>query len=416
MIQRIRRRFIRIAVIVLALTMVALAGVINLANWVNVQAEMNETLDALAENSSRMPPAGRMNRSRRMQNNLDESRYFRASLSRGGEIWITDLSRLSGSSAEELKETVRTVLSSGQESGRTGNFLFRVLRREDETGAGSAVFLDIETKLDSLRRLLLLSAAACVGGIGIAWLLVALFSGKAIQPLIRNAVQQKQFITDAGHELKTPLTVISANMDALELKAEKSEWIDSTREQVAHMRSLVNDLIYLSRMDEDGAALSREEVNWSALTGEEAEPFQAMAEFMGKTMTVDLEENLYVTGDPGALRKLVSQLCDNAVKYAPAGDEIRIRLKKTGREACLTEENALTEPLGEEALSHLFDRFYRPDASRSRESGGYGIGLSMVRAIAEKHGGRAWAERTAEGRIRFLCELPLRHGSPAKPE
>ena len=407
MIQRIRRKFIRIALIILSATMLTLAVVINLANWINVSGEMRETLSVLMENGSARAAAGagRQGRTRRVQNTLDESRYFLARLSQRGGVFITDSSRVSGSSAEELREVISRALESGRETGRVGNYLY-LIRKSDETGAGTAVFLDVETRLDGLHRLLLLSAVTCVGGIGIAWLLVELFSGKAIQPLIRNAVQQKQFITDAGHELKTPLTVISANMDALELKTEPSEWIDSTREQISQMRSLVNDMIYLSRMDEDGAEQIRETVDLSALVREETESFQAMAEFTGKTLETEAEEGLCVRGDPGALRKLVSQLCDNAMKYAPEEDTIRIALKKAGREIRLTEENSLAAPLSDEALSHLFDRFYRPDASRSRESGGYGIGLSMVRAVAEKHGGRAWAERTSEGRIRFVCELP----------
>lgn len=145
----------------------------------------------------------------------------------------------------------------------------------------------------------------------------------------------------------------------------------------------------------------------SALIREETEAFQAMAEFTGKTLDAQVEEGICVSGDPSALRKLISQLCDNAMKYAPEGDTIRISLEKAGRTVRLTEENSLAAPLSDEALSHLFDRFYRPDASRCRESGGYGIGLSMVRAVAEKHGGRVWAERTPEGRILFQCELPL---------
>ena len=260
--------------------------------------------------------------------------------------------------------------------------------------------------MDGLRRLLLISVLACAGGILAAWLLVFLFSKRAIQPLIRNAVQQKQFITDAGHELKTPLTVISANMDALELNTEKNEWIDSTREQVANMRGLVNDMIYLSRLDEDGALPDKETVDFSALVQDEVKSFQGMADFMGKTLEAEIADALYVQGDRNALARLVRQLCDNAVKYAPEEDVIRVRLGREGREIRLTEENSLTDPLPDEALSHLFDRFYRPDASRSRESGGYGIGLSMVRSIAEKHDGRIRAERTDNGKIRFVCTLP----------
>ena len=284
-----------------------------------------------------------------------------------------------------------------------GSYLYQI---RDEGRGRTAVFLNCETKMDSLRRLLLISVIACAGGILVAWFLVFLFSKRAIQPLIRNAVQQKQFITDAGHELKTPLTVISANMDALETETEKNEWIDSTREQVSNMRGLVNDMIYLSRLDEDGAALEKESLDLSALLLEESDPFRGMAEFMGKTLEADAGSSLYVRGDRNALGRLVRQLCDNAVKYAPEGDEIRLRLVREGRELRLTEENGLAEPLSEENLSHLFDRFYRPDASRSRESGGYGIGLSMVRAIAEKHDGRIRAELTGNGRIRFVFTLP----------
>ncbi len=133
-----------------------------------------------------------------------------------------------------------------------------------------------------------------------------------------------------------------------------------------------------------------------------------MAEFQGKTFETDVEENLFLQGNDAALRRLVSQLCENAVKYAPEEDTLRLTLHKVGHELRLTEENRLTEPLSPEALSHLFDRFWRPDASRSRESGGYGIGLSMVRAIAEKHGGRVFAETPRPDLIRFTCLLPIR--------
>ncbi len=425
MIQRIRRRFIRIAVTVLAAVMIVLAAAINLANWINVRSEMQETLTALAERSERTIEGNRRkNRDRHMQNTLEESRFFLVRITRRGNIVLTEASRITDLSTEELKELAQKALAGGKEAGTTDDtaagttdsvtagtvtgmvdhYLYWIER--DENGEGRAVFLDVETKLDGVQRLLLLSAAACAVCIGIAWLLVSLFSEKAIQPLIRNAVQQKRFITDAGHELKTPLTVISANMDALETETRGSEWIDNTRRQVSNMRDLVNDMIYLSRLDEDGTELLKENVHLSALLTETAEPFQAMADFAGKTMTIEAEEQLWVSGEAGALRKLISQLCDNAVKYAPEADRIEIKLTRAGREILLTEENGLTEPLSEEALSHLFDRFYRPDASRSRDSGGYGIGLSMARAVMEKHGGRIRAETTAEGRIRFICAFP----------
>jgi K+-sensing histidine kinase KdpD len=403
MIQGIRRKFILIAVAVLSAAMVTLAAVINISNWIQVRGEIRETLADLAENAGNNgkteKDGGRKGRNRHMQNALDESRYFTVHIFSNGAFSIADVSRSSGESEEEMTTIVREALNSGNRTGTKGHYMYLMT---ESGGKNAGVFLNIETKMDAVNNLLLLSGIACVGGILIASLLVFIFSKKAIQPLIRNAVQQKQFITDAGHELKTPLTVISANMDALELKTEPNEWIDSTREQLSGMGSLVNNMIYLSRMDEDGAALAREDVDLSELVQQEAGPFQGMADFMGKTMEIDTENGIRIQGDRQALGRMVNQLCDNAIKYSPDGDLIRISLKKSGREIRLAEENCLKEPLSKDALSHLFDRFYRPDASRSRASGGYGIGLSMVKAIVEKHDGQIKVETDEENHIRFI--------------
>ena len=407
MIQGIRRKFIWIAVAVLAAAMIMLAAVINVSNWINVRNEMQETLAGISESTDtggRMENApGKKGRNRHMQNMLEESRFFLVRLAGGSEFTITDADRISGETGEELAEIVRTALASGRRTGMVSHYMYLI---PEDGRKNTAVFLDCETKLDALNRLLLISAVTCAGGIACAWLLVVLFSKRAVQPLIRNAIQQKQFITDAGHELKTPLTVISANMDALELETAPNEWIGSTREQLSNMSILVNNMIYLSRMDEDSAVLSRETVDLSEIVRREAGPFQGMAEFMGKTLELDVADGITVRGDREALRRTVNQLCDNAMKYSPDGDTIRICLRRSGREIILTEENSLKEPLSKEALSHLFDRFYRPDASRSRESGGYGIGLSMVKAVAEKYGGRARAEIAADGRICFTVSFP----------
>ena len=260
MIQRIRLRFILIAVAVLSAAMIALTAVINISNWAIVRGELRETLEGLAESGERTPGGkNKGGRDRRMQNSLYESRYFLVRIN-GQEGRVIDSSRASGISEEERNEVIIAALSSGKNFGMVGDYMYLV--RTGDRSESTAVFLNCETKMDGLHRLLLVSALACAGGILIAWLLVFLFSRRAVQPLIRNAVQQKQFITDAGHELKTPLTVISANMDALELSTDKSEWIDSTREQVSDMRGLVNDMIYLSRLDEDGAVLEKEAIDF----------------------------------------------------------------------------------------------------------------------------------------------------------
>ena len=401
MINGIRRRFIRIALGVLSLAMILVVVIINTANWLNVQAELRGTMGALMESDRQNPGKGGPNR--HMRNMLDESRYFVVHVGAGGETALQDRTRMMDADEEEINSIATQALRNGRESGFYGDYLYSV---SEGLGGKTAVFLNCETRLNSVRRLALISAIACAGCILIAWLLVALFSRRAIKPLVDNAIMQKRFITDAGHELKTPLTVISANMDVLTLETGPNEWIQSTQKQVANMRGLVNEMIYLSRLDEEDAKLKREDVDLSKLGREAAEPFVGMADFSGKAMTVEVEDDIRLIGDGAALQRLVSILCDNAVKYAPDGDTIRLILSRGKRDAVLKVENGIRRPLSQDQLAHLFDRFYRTDDSRSRESGGYGIGLSVAKAIVEKHGGTILAQQEDGGKIlRFVCRL-----------
>ncbi len=402
MIRGIRRRFIRIALSVLALAMALVVLVINTANWINVRAELYETMRVLSEGGGKYGMKGG-GRSRHMRNMLEESRFFVVGQDASGEWVLQGASRVADMDGEELERVVSNALASGSETGFSGEYLYSVRRQR---GNAVAVFLNCETKLTRVRQLAMISALACGTCILLAWLLVALFSRRAIKPLVESAVRQKQFITDAGHELKTPLAVISANMDVLTLESGENEWVRSTKGQVANMRALVSELIYLSRLDEEEAKLTREELDLSKLVAEAAEPFIAMAEFSGKEMAMDVEDGIRILGDGASLARLVSILCDNAVKYAPDGDHIALRLKKERKGIELSVENRLTRPMDAEVLAHLFDRFFRADASRSRQSGGYGIGLSIARAVAEKHGGSMYAEQREGGtKIRFVCKL-----------
>jgi signal transduction histidine kinase len=402
----------RIAIGVLALAMVLVAAIINGANWLNVRAELYETLGYLNDmtlqrglmgQGPKAEPQGRRGApSRHLRNMADESRFFSVTLAEDGSCALDDASHVSADDADGLVELANKALAGGRTSGFWGDYLFRV---NGQSGERVALFLKCETKLTRVRRLALISAVACAGCVLLAWLLVGLFSSRAIRPLVESAIQQKQFITDAGHELKTPLTVISANMDVLTLETGENEWIRSTQKQVANLRGLVGELIYLSRLDEEDAKLQKTEVDLSKLVAESAEPFVGMAEFAGKTLNVDVEDGVHMTGDGAMLGRLVSILCDNAVKYAPEGDTIAVILARSRKGIMLITDNAVQQPMSDETLRHLFDRFYRADASRSRESGGYGIGLSVARAIAEKHGGSIRVRQTPEGRVRFECML-----------
>ena len=227
------------------------------------------------------------------------------------------------------------------------------------------MFLNCETKLTAVRTLALISALACLGGVLLAGLFVALASKKAIEPTVRNMEQQKRFITDASHELKTPLTVIATNMDLLQMELQENQWVKSTQKQAAQMRHLVDELVYLSRMEEENAPVAMENLSLDALLQETAEPFAAMAEYQGKEMTVDPEAGLTVRGDRASVQRLVSTLLDNAVKYASPEGKIMVRVRGEGRFAILTVSNDVPQPLSPEQCRQLFNRFYRADPSRN---------------------------------------------------
>ena len=223
MIRGIRRRFIRIALAVLALAMVMVVIIINAANWISVRTELYETIDALVESEGQTARFG--DRSRHFRVTLEESRYFVVTEGRGGGLTLKDRSHLAEvENDERIMEIASEALKSGRSTGFCEDYLYAVSEQREGI---VAVFLNCETKLARVRGLALISALACGGLILLAWLLVALFSQKAIRPLIENTIRQKQFITDAGHELKTPLTVISANMDVLSLENENNEFIVS---------------------------------------------------------------------------------------------------------------------------------------------------------------------------------------------
>ena len=195
-------------------------------------------------------------------------------------------------------------------------------------------------------------------------------------------------------------------MDLLQMESDRENpWVRSTQKQTAVLRKLVDELVYLSRMEEEHPPLEMEPFDPGSLLLETAEPFVAMAEFSGRDLRVNAEEGLQMTADRASLQRLISILCDNAVKYAAPGP-IRADLRGEGKNIVLEVSNPVAEPMTRQQCEQLFHRFYRVDASRSKKkTGGFGIGLAIAAAIAEKHGGRISAAMQ-DDRLVFTCLLP----------
>ena len=403
MIRRLQRQFIAIALAVMVAAIVFVAVVVNVANWLYVRAEIQDTAWQILAGEEPQASGQRGSGKKRMKRESDyEARYFIARFF--PDRPAVDLTHVTSYSQEQALSLAQMALESGRENGFYQEFYYQAVSPEGQCSA--ILMLNCETKLRAMRSLIVISGVTCASSALIAWLLVSLFSRRAIRPILENEEKQKRFITDASHELKTPLSVIGANMDVLALDLEGNEWVRSTQKQVGLMRRMINDMVFLARADETAGHPQLAAVELTRVFREAAEPFALAAEAKGQTVRLETEENILVSGDEAELARMISVLCDNAVKYAPEGSTITVRLYRDRKYAVLETENLSQQPLEPEKLRHLFDRFYRGEEAHVRD-GSYGIGLAIARAIAEKHGGMAMACMQGE-RICISCRVLCR--------
>ena len=227
---------------------------------------------------------------------------------------------------------------------------------------------------------------------------------KIVAPSAESYEKQKRFISDAGHEIKTPLTIIGANVDLLETEEEKEELAD-IRHQINRLTDLTNNLIKLSKMDEAFQSTPKVDMPLSDTVNETVGSFRAPALSKNIELTLDIEPGITISGSPDDIRQLVSILMDNAVKYSPEGGKIRVETVTRKKNVIFSVCNRTEEKIEKAETERVFDRFYRTDKSRNSETGGHGIGLSIAKAITEAHGGSITAS-TADGSD-FLIKVTL---------
>lgn len=382
MIKRVRRKFIFIGIIATVVVTILLILAINLFNAVQTDQRLDRVLLEISGNRYHAGESGdkRGKKERHAASTQYAGRVFSVSTDASGTIKAPG----NNETREDVLMLSRSVLESGLEKGTMDEYRFLAIHSENET---RLYFLDCSTELEGARMLLLISALVGLFGIFVSSLFIILMSGKIVIPLRESMEKQKQFITDAGHELKTPLSVIGMNMDILSMDLGKNEWVEGTRKQVKKLRDLVTHLITLSRLEEAGTELLLTPFCISDAARETAEPFRDMAVFQGREMSLEIEDGLYAAGDEMTIRQMFTILCDNAVKYSVGEEAVCVRLAAEGKYVCFETSNAFDEEKVPADRNLLFDRFYRGDASRSknREAGGYGLGLSIAKGIAQKN-------------------------------
>ena len=421
MIKRLRNRFIRIATLSVMAVMLLLTIILNAANYISTDADLRSTLALIYENQGTIPISGgdalpepdsgdvppplppQDDPGKRDGHFTPETpfstRYFVLRYEDDGTLVLADLAKIASVTDDDTAEYLSAAMENGEGYGRCGSFRFYVAHTGENQNM--AIFLDGYQQFRSMRTVLLWSLAADAGCILLVVLLVVLLSRRAIDPVVRSAQQQKQFITDASHELKTPITVIATSLKVLEMEVGQQKWIDKAQTQTEKLTELVNSLVTLSRMDEEESPLKMESFPISDAVGETAESFRDLAQSRGHELALTIQPDLTYRGDEYAVRQLVSILLDNAVKYAAPESSITLTLEKGRKGVVLRQSNRCTDPAGIDAAK-LFDRFYQADPSRG--SGGFGIGLSIARGIAESHRGSIRAALSGDV-ITFTAEL-----------
>ena len=334
------------------------------------------------------------------------------------EVYSGGTIRLSGSSYYNLQDEemvlhiVQAALEREDDSGVLGDYSLRYLRRIGVVSVRIA-FTDCTMEQATMRSLLLRSGLVALAALAVLAGLSYCLAGLVVGPVKRAWQEQKQFVSDASHELKTPLTVI---LSSSELAAEEQDvqrtkqYVEGIHAESLRMKALVEDMLTLART-EIGTRPETEAVDLSDTVLESVLAFEPVAFESGRELVYDIQPELTVMGSGGQLRRLTDILLDNAVKYAAEGTPIRLLLRQEGRCAALRVENR-GETIPAEKLRHIFDRFYRADESRSGGEG-FGLGLAIAQSIAQSHGGSIGCA-SEEGVTRFIVTLPLQKNETMK--
>jgi signal transduction histidine kinase len=410
MIKTLQKKFVLTAMFAITILLLALLGAINIGNAFFNENQNERLLNSLINNQMPVmqPPPARDEMPGFLEAPLNENAkmaavFFTAKIDYDRKIVGIDVSRIASVSQDEAKEIVKTVLNNGKSEGTISGFRYKSVDLKIEN-ATIYLFLDTSMASHNVLRVLFLSVFIGI----ICWtamlLFVILLSKKAIRPIAENIERQKQFVTDAGHEIKTPLAIILANTEAMELYNGENKWSVNIKEQVNRLSGLMQNLLTLSKADEISSAQKKEQADISELTQQAVDMFRETMELKGLTIENHIEPNIKHSVNKELFLRLISILTDNAVKYAKNNTSILVSLIKQDKNVCFEITN-YCENLPECPADKLFDRFYRADSARTQKNGGYGIGLSAARSIAKAHGGVINAEYRNDNSISFKVKI-----------
>lgn len=329
------------------------------------------------------------------------TRFFRIFLDEDKKVTNVNMDHIA---AVDVKKAVRMTKMAMLRRGKVGLVGSYRYRKEYKDGqVRSIIFLDCKENQSFYHLAVTITITVSTLLTCLIMVIFAIASKRAVRPFEINSNRQKQFITDASHELKTPLAIISANAEVLQYKGDGNEWTQNIIDQTKHMGKLINQLLVLAKLDEVQEKSEKQEADLKLLLEETIEPFEEVATQKKVTLKLHLEEGVTIRVNREQIAQLVSILTENAAKYVNDGGKIVWRLTKTQHGAVLVVKNTTEKELPD--TKRMFDRFYRSDSSRSSKTGGQGIGLSIAKKIVDSHKGSITA-KAGDGMVTFRVSLP----------
>lgn len=388
MIKKLRFKIIIVMMIAVVVVLSVIIGGINIKNYHDLTKRADSTIEILKMNDGKFPqkPMPGNNNPFEMSPELPfESRFFTITYNESNEVMEVNIDKVASINKDEAIEYGNKAIKNKKTKGFMDSYRFLVFEKENQETM--IIFLDCNRELDSFSKVLNTSIIISVIGVCVVFVLVLIFSKIVTKPVVQTYQKQKSFITDASHELKTPLTIINASCEILEYNDQNNEWIKTIKDQTKRLTDLTNKLVFLSKMDEESKKAMMTDFSLSEIMNEVITSYLPLSVTTNKKIVYNILPNVSMNGDLLMIKEMLNLLIDNAFKYASNNSDININLKTQGKSKIIIISN-LAENLPSGDLKILFDRFYRLDSSRNSETGGHGIGLSVVKAIVELHKGK----------------------------
>lgn len=406
MIESLKKRFVTISMAALTIVMITISLIIMMVTYFTINSNIDNLADFIMANDGEFPQkifvSGQDIGFDFSEESRFETRYFTLKY-KNDELIYVNLDSIAEISYEEAITYADTVMNMNRNRGYYEQYKYL---KNTKDGITTIVFLNSKSLFDVMQTLLRTIVGITLIGLILLYIIVNRLSEKTIKPFVDNMTRQRQFVADAGHEIKTPLAVISANVDVMEMIDGESEWSQGIKDQIYRLDGLIKNLLKLANMEDIPKDKKvADEVDLSTLVKSSCEEFKVLAEHKHKSLEWQVEDNIVILGLRDKLDELLSLLIENATKYALENTVIDVKLYKIRKSIYITVENSCVGLDGEN-IDNLFDRFYRGDESHNNEVEGYGIGLSVARAIVESHKGKISAKLLDDGRkIRFMVVL-----------